>query len=108
MFLPQIAIGAVFAAILGGLAVRLPILGAEYYTVVMMLGITAAVAGMMRLPLTAVVFTVEVLSGWGHLLPIVVAVATTTLIVKVSHLPSVTDGVLEHFATETTENSVGT
>ncbi len=108
MFLPQIAIGAVFAAILGGLAVRLPILGAEYYTVVMMLGITAAVAGMMRLPLTAVVFAVEVLSGWGHLLPVVVAVATTTLIVKVSHLPSVTDGVLEHFATETTENSVGT
>lgn len=108
MFLPQIAIGAVFAAILGGLAVRLPSLGAEYYTVVMMLGITTAVAGMMRLPLTAVVFAVEVLSGWGHLLPIVVAVATTTLIVKVSHLPSVTDGVLEHFATETTENSVGT
>lgn len=106
MFLPQIAIGAVFAAILGGLAVRLPALGADYYTVVMMLGITAAVSGLMRLPFTAIVFALEALSGWGHVLPIILAAATAALVAKLGGAPSVTDYALESFAASEAKNTV--
>lgn len=106
MFLPQIAIGAVFAAILGGLAARLPILGADYYTIVLVLGIAAAVAGLMRLPFTAMLFGVEVLTGWGYLLPVVIAAATAAVIVKLGGIPSVTDCVLARYETEAAKNAV--
>ncbi len=108
LFLPQIAIGAVFAALLGGLAARLPLIGAEYYTVVMMLGITAAVAGLMRLPLTAVAFAVEALSGYSHILPVILTVATAYLITKMCGVTSVTDSALEHITTDMAKKPVDT
>lgn len=106
-FLPQIAIGAVFAALLGGLATRLPLLGEDCYTVVLMLGIAAAVAGLMRLPFTAVAFAVEALSGYGHILPIVIAAATAYVITRLCGVSSITDSVLEGFAPEETKKCDG-
>lgn len=96
IFLPLLAIGALFSALLGEGAALLSVLGQEYYPVVLMLGITACVAGMMRMPLTAIVFAVEALSGYHNILYVILAAATAFIITELFGAESINDSVLEH------------
>ncbi len=96
IFLPLLAIGALFSALLGEGAAVLPTLGREYYSVVLMLGIPACVAGMMRMPLTAIVFAVEALSGYGNVLYVILAAATAFIVTELFGAESINDSVLEH------------
>ncbi len=96
IFLPLMALGALVAALLGEGVALLPALGPEYYTVVVVLGITACIAGMMRMPLTAIVFAVEALSGYNNILYVILAAATAFVITELFGVNSINDSVLEH------------
>ena len=96
IFLPLLAIGALFAAILGEATAHIPALGEAYYPVVLMLGITACIAGMMRMPLTAVVFAVEALSGYHHILYVILAAGAAFAVTELFGVESINDTVLEH------------
>ena len=96
IFLPLLAIGALISAILGEGAALLPALGREYYPVVLMLGITACISGMMRMPLTAIVFAVEALSGYHHILYVILTAVTAFVITELFGAESINDRVLEH------------
>ena len=105
IFLPLLAIGALFSALLGEGAAVLPALGREYYSVVLMLGITACVAGMMRMPLTAIVFAVEALSGYGNVLYVILAAATAFTVTELFGVESINDSVLEHRVASLNKNA---
>ena len=62
MFLPLIALGALMTSIVGTVMMQFGWIGEEYHGVVVALGICACISGMMKCPLTAVVFGVEALS----------------------------------------------
>ena len=96
IFLPLMALGALVGAMLGEGVSLLPSFGREYYAVVLMLGITACVAGMMRMPLTAIAFAVEALSGYNNILPIILAAATAFIVTELFGVKSINDSVLEH------------
>lgn len=106
IFLPLMALGALVAALLGECAALLPSLGREYYTVVLMFGITACVAGMMRMPLTAIAFAVEALSGYNNILYVILAAATAFIITELFGVESINDSVLEHRITSLNKRSV--
>ena len=94
IFLPLLAIGAVLAALLSG-AVQAFGLSTEYHHVVLMLGITACIAGMMKSPLTAIFFGIEALAGGGNLLYVIVTAAITYVITEAFDTTSINDWVLE-------------
>lgn len=71
-FVPTLALGALCAAVLGKSLLAAGV-AAEQYPLILALGLTACVAGMMKMPLTAVAFAVEAL-GCRHNLPAVVMV----------------------------------
>jgi H+/Cl- antiporter ClcA len=96
IFLPLLAIGALFAALLGEGVARIPMLGEAYYPVVLMLGITACIAGMMRMPLTAVAFAVEALSGYHHILYVILTAGAAFAVTELFGAESINDSVLEH------------
>ncbi|MBQ4612108.1 MAG: chloride channel protein [Clostridia bacterium] len=96
IFLPLLALGALVAAMLGEGVVRLPGMGQEYYTIVLVLGITGCIAGMMRMPLTAIVFAVEALSGYANVLHIILTAATAFIITELFKVESINDSVLEN------------
>ena len=96
IFLPLMAMGALAAAMLGEGVALLPALGREYYAVVLVLGITACVAGMMRMPLTAIAFAVEALSAYNNILYIILAAASAFVITELFGVDSINDSVLEH------------
>ncbi len=96
IFLPLLAIGAVLSALLGKAAEVTFGLGHEYYVIILVLGITACIAGMMKSPLTAIFFSIEALSCYDNLLYVIITAATAFIITEVFDVKSINDNVLEH------------
>ncbi len=95
LFVPVLALGALIASILGKLFLYLPNVGQEQYTVILVLGITACIAGMMKTPLIAVLFAVEALGCYENILYVIVTAAFAYAIPELFGVVSVNDSVLE-------------
>lgn len=96
MFVPLLALGAVLSAILAKIMTSLFGLGQEYYIVILMLGITACVSGMMKMPLTAIIFSVEALSCYDNMLYVIIVTAVAFIITEIFSAKSINDIVLEN------------
>ncbi len=96
MFLPIMTLGALISSLLGSIMAQYTPLGESFYPFVVALGITACIAGMMKTPLTAVVFAVEALSCADHILPTLVCSATAFFVTEVFSAESINDHVLHN------------
>jgi len=94
IFLPILAIGATLSAVMASVTGSLG-LDPAYIPVILVLGITATIAGMMKMPLTAVAFAVEALSGASLILPILLVVALSYGLTELCGAESINDRVLE-------------
>ena len=94
LFLPLMALGAILAALTAEGLVRIG-LHESFCGIVIMLGITACIAGMMKTPLTAVAFSIEVLSLSGNVLPVLLAAVSSYVITEIFSAQSINDTVLE-------------
>lgn len=95
IFIPIMAIGSVFAALVAKSAIWLG-LGEEYYLVIIVIGVAACIGSMMKMPLTAIIFSVEALSCYGNIIHVVVAVALGYAITEIFAAKSINDIVLEN------------
>ena len=94
IFVPLLALGAVVSAVLAKL-LTLTGLPSEQYTLILVLGITACIAGMMKMPLTAIVFSIEALSCSANVLSIVATAAAAYAITEIFGAHSINETVLE-------------
>lgn len=95
IFLPILAIGAVFSALIAKGALALG-MDSEYYTVILVLGICACISGMMKMPLTAIVFAIEALSCYGNILHVVTVSVVAFVITELFGAKSINDSVLDN------------
>ena len=95
IFLPLMAMGAVFAGLIASVAVKLG-LDQSYYTAIVVIGISACISGMMKMPLTAIIFSVEALSCGGNIIHVVVASTAAFAITEIFGAECINDTVLEH------------
>ena len=95
IFLPLLALGAVSAGIFGEFLFSLGV-SREYYTLIIALGIVGCIAGMMKMPLTAILFGVEVLGFGENILFALICSAAAYLITEVFAVESISDYVLDH------------
>ena len=95
IFIPIMAIGSVFAALVAKTGMWLG-LGEEYYLVIIVIGVAACIASMMKMPLTAIVFSVEALSCYGNIIHVVAAVALAYAMTEIFGAESINDIVLEN------------
>ena len=102
IFLPLMAIGAlvasIFARILGNFG-----LAESHQTVILVLGIVACIAGMMKMPLTAIVFAVEALSCYSSVIFVIAAAGVAYVITEIFGAESINDRVLENLVHEINE-----
>ncbi len=94
IFLPIIALGAVVASVLGEVGESFLGLSQEYYVIILVLGITACISGMMKMPLTAIVFAVEALSCYNNILFVITTAAVAFVITEIFETKSINDTVL--------------
>ena len=103
LFVPILALGALVSSLIGkGLQ---GILGfeQEYYVIVLILGITACISSMMKMPLTAIFFAVEALSCYDNILYVIIVSAVSFIITEVLGVKSINDTVLDSRAEEQNE-----
>ena len=100
IFLPLMAVGALVSSLLSALLGQVFGLDSSYHTVILVLGITACIAGMMKMPLTAIVFAVEALSCYDNVIYVIVAAGVAFLITEIFGAESINDRVLENLVHE--------
>ena len=95
LFVPILALGALFSAILGRVVILLGV-DESYWILILVLGITACVSAMMKMPLTAIVFAVEALSCYNNILYVIVVAVVSYVITEFFGVKSINDKVIEH------------
>ncbi len=100
IFLPLMAIGALVSTVVATLLTRFVGLDSSYYTVIIIFGIIACIAGMMKMPLTAIVFAVEALSCYDNVIFVIIAAGVAFVITEIFGAESINDRVLENLAKE--------
>ena len=95
IFLPTLAFGAIIGAFCANAVILFGWIEEKYYVLMVVLGIASFLGSTSRIPLTAIVFAVETLSGINNILPIAIATLIAFLIVEFSGLEDLTDKVIE-------------
>ena len=93
-FIPVLAIGALVASIMGKTFLACG-LDSSLYTTIVVLGITACIAGAMKMPLTAIVFSLEALSCHNNIVPVIIVSFVAFLITEIFEVKSVSDVIIE-------------
>jgi H+/Cl- antiporter ClcA len=96
VFIPILAIGAVLSAILAQGIEKAFGLSDNYYSVILVLGITACISGMMKMPLTAIAFSVEALSAYNNILYVIIVSVSAFIITEIFDAKSINDSVLDN------------
>ncbi len=94
MFVPILALSAMFTALLARLLLVFGIPD-TYYTTIILLGITAGLASTIKTPVTAVVFAMEALSLSNNVLPIITVVTVAFMITEIFGAKSINESVIE-------------
>ena len=94
LFLPIMALGTVISSVIAKATILLG-LSESYYTVILVLGITACISGMMKMPITAIVFAIEALSAYDNILYVIAVSATAYVITEIFRAESINDTVIE-------------
>lgn len=95
MHLPVLAIGAVLASIVGEILQAWLGFGDDYYLMILVLGIAACFAGMLKMPITAIMFSVEALGCYENILHVIVATAFAYMITEIFRVKSINEKILD-------------
>ena len=95
IFLPILALGAVLAGAFGEIFFMVGF-SQENYSLILSLGMVGCIAGMMKMPLTAILFGIEALGLGSNVLFVLVCSISAYLITELFKVKSISDYVLEH------------
>lgn len=95
IFLPIVALGALLSSAIAMICTMKFSLSGELYTVMLVLGITASISSMMKMPLTAVIFALEALSCHENILSVIIVATLSYTITELFEVKSINDSVIE-------------
>ena len=95
LFVPTLCFGAIIGACIGKLLAVYSLIPEEYYTVAVVLGISAFLTASSKTPLMAVAFSFEALRAIGNTIPICLAVAIANITVETVRAHDFTEIVIE-------------
>ena len=95
LFTPLLSFGALIGSVVSDVLISVGVLGEEHFLLMVVIGMTSFLAASVRTPLTAMVLAIEVFSGLGNLLPILLAVLVSYVIVEVLGANSINEIAME-------------
>lgn len=95
LFVPTLAFGAMIAYLISKAFISSGLIGEEYFEILIIIGMTSFLSASMRTPITAITFSIEALSGFTNIIPIIVGVISSYLVTELSGKCSFTDTVIE-------------
>ena len=103
IFLPILALGTLLASATALSLEKVFGLSHEYYTLFIALGLASCISGMMKMPLTAIIFSVEALSCYNNILYVIIASASAFVITEIFRTKSINDSVVDNIIKEKKE-----
>ncbi|MBO5248797.1 MAG: chloride channel protein [Clostridia bacterium] len=95
LFVPSLAFGALLGGLCGKLLTAAGLLSAEYYPVLILVGMCSFLSASSRTPLMAVCFALEALQGLNNLLPVILGAAFAYVIIEIFGIEGFVDSVVE-------------
>ena len=95
VFIPTLTFGAIIAALVTEWILRIGLPVEEYSSVFIAIGMASFLAASSRTPITALLFSAEVLCGVGNSLPVGIGVILAYIIVETVGISSFTDSIIE-------------
>ena len=96
VFVPIIALGAITASIISKSLQQLFGMSDAYYTAILVLGISACISAMMKMPLTALVFSLEALGGVNNVIHVIIVVAVSFVITEIFEVKGINDSIISN------------
>lgn len=94
LFIPSLALGAVSAGIIGKIALNLG-MNSSLYIVILVLGIVASLSGLMKMPLTAIIFALEALSCHENIIAVIMVSVISYFVTELFGAISINDSAME-------------
>lgn len=95
LFVPYLCFGAMIGALSANLLIALELLPKQYYLILVITGMASFLSAASRTPLTALLFSIEVLCALTNLLPIAIGVLFAYLIIELLHVQDLTATVIQ-------------
>lgn len=95
LFVPTLAFGAMITYLISKAFISCGLIGEEYFEILIVIGMASFLSASMRTPITAITFSIEVLSGFANVIPITVGVIFSYFVTELSGKSSFTDTVIE-------------
>ena len=95
IFVPSIAFGAILGELSAKLLISLEILPEEYKSLMVVIGIASFLGAASRIPLTAILFSVEALSGFNNIIPIALGVTFSYIVIEAAGVTAFADIIIE-------------
>ena len=95
VFIPFIMLGAILAAIVGRCVESVFNLDG-YYTAILALGMAACISSMMKMPLTAIIFSLEALGLVNNILYVVIVVAVSYITTEIFGVKGINDSIINN------------
>lgn len=96
VFIPIMALGAIMASVVGRVLQSAFGLNQSYQTIILVLGISACIASMMKMPLTAVIFSLEALGCGNNVIHVIIVVAVSFIITEIFGTKGINDGIIDN------------
>ena len=94
VFIPIMALGAIMASIIGKSLFLAFGLDQKYQTIILVLGISACISSMMKMPLTAVIFSLEALGCVNNVLHVIIVVAVSFIITEIFGVKGINESII--------------
>ena len=94
LFIPSLAFGALIGALCGRGLIVLGLLPESYYGVLVIVGMCAFLGASSRIPLMAIAFSMEALSGINNLMPVILGVCLAYVVMELTGTEDFVDTVL--------------
>jgi H+/Cl- antiporter ClcA len=95
LFTPLLSFGALIGSMVAEVLVGTGLLPEEYFILMVVIGMTSFLAASVRTPLTALALGLEVFSGLGNILPVLLAVLVAFVMVEVLGANSINEIAME-------------
>ena len=95
MFLPVLALGAIISSVVGKIMISAGI-SPELQSTIVVLGIIACLAGIMKSPLTAIVFAIEAMECHNNIIAVIIVSVLAYLITEMLETKSINDTAMEY------------
>lgn len=95
IFIPSLAFGAMLGSLMAKLMTSLGFLPEKYAPVLVVVAMTAFLAASSKIPMTAIAFSAEAMTGAGNIMPIILGTAVAYILVEIAGAESLADSVIE-------------